>query len=201
MQDLTDEELVQKVLKRDFEALGELFKRYEKSFYNLAYRFTGDHLAAEDIASEIFLRIYRYLPSFKVGPSSAEASGDTRKFMPWAMKVAANTCLTFIKQSAKNKVQSADLVRINEEGEEFRLEIEDKKINLQEDLEKKEIEVKVHQEMLELPKNYRLALYFYFWEDLSYDEIAKILEVPLNTVRTNIRRGKQRLKKTLKDII
>jgi RNA polymerase sigma-70 factor (ECF subfamily) len=117
------------------------------------------------------------------------------------MKVAANTCLTFINQSAKNKLQSADLIWMNEEGEEIRLEIEDKKVNLQEDLEKKEIEEKVRRQMLKLPRNHRLALYFYFWEDLSYDEIAKIMEVPLNTVRTNIKRGKERLEKVLGDLV
>lgn len=187
----TDEELVKKILKRDFEALGELFKRYEKSFYNLAYRFTGDHYSADDLTSEIFLRIYRYLPSFNF----------EGKFRPWAFKVASNSCLDFVRGVKVQRCKGAKLTRIDEDGVEVELEIEDKKANVQENFEKKEIAEKVQIELLKLPEKYRLALYFYFWEDLSYDEIAKIMEIPLNTVRTHIKRGKERLEKVLSDLV
>jgi len=188
----SDEELVKRILKRDFEALGELFKRYERSFYYLAYRFTGDHYSADDLASEIFLRIYRYLPSFRLG----------KQFKPWAMRVAANACLDFVKDSKIQRSKEAKMTRFdNEMGVEVEIEIEDKHVNLQNSLEKREIEEKVQEELLKLPERYRLALYFYFWEDLSYDEIAKVLAVPLNTVRTHIKRGKERLEKALGDLV
>ncbi len=188
----SDEELAKKILKRDFEALGELFKRYERSFYNLAYRYTGDHYAADDLASEIFLRIYRYLPSFRIGG----------QFKPWAMKVASNTCLDFVRSAKVQRSKGTKLTRVDGETEiETEIEWEDKKVNIEKDYDKKEIEKRVQEELLKLPDKYRLALYFYFWEDLSYDEIAKIMGLPLNTVRTHIKRGKERLEKALDDIL
>lgn len=187
---LTDEELVDKILKRDFGALGELFKRYEQSFYRLAYRFTGDHFSADDLASEIFLRIYRYLPSFD----------RNKNFRFWAMKVASNACLDFVKDAQKSKTW-----RLAAEEETFSSKIpeeklEDKNVNIQKDYEKKELEERVQMAMLQLPEKYRLVLYFYFWEDLSYDEIAKLTGEPLNTVRTHIKRGKKKLEKDLADL-
>jgi len=182
---------VEKILKRDFEALGELFKRYEVSFYNLAYRFTGDHYSSDDLASEIFLRIYRYLPSFKKGS----------QFRPWAMKVAANTCLTRTKQISNSQSQISSFTIKDETGEEKEIEIADKKINLEKDYFKKKMNERVRRALLDLPVNYRLALYFYFWEDFSYDGIARILGIPLNTVKTHIKRGKAKLKSELTGLL
>jgi len=192
MENLTDEVLVQKILRRDFYALEKLFQRYERSFYNLAYRYTGDHYAADDLASEIFLRIYRYLPSFK---------SNSGPFRNWAMKVGANCCLDWVKDIKILRYKDIRLTRTNEDGEEIELEIEDKKTNIEKDYEKKEMERRVEVEMLKLPEKYRLAIYFYFWEDLSYDQIAKLTDLPLNTVRTHIKRGKERLEKVLGEIV
>jgi len=191
MENFSDEELVQRILKRDFEALGELFKRYERSLYNLAYRYTGNHFDADDLASEIFLRIYRYLPTFKT----------EKNFRFWAFKVASNSCLDCVKKLTAKSYHLSALRRKNEEGEEVEVEIEDKKADVQKNFEKKEIDKRVRSELLKLPEKYRLALYFYFWEDLSYDQIAEVMGLPLNTIKTHIKRGKERLEKTLSELL
>jgi RNA polymerase sigma-70 factor (ECF subfamily) len=191
---LTDEELVLKVLKHDKFALGELFKRYHKRFFNLAYRFSGDYYAADDLTSEIFLRIYRYLRSF----DRAKAS-----FKTWGYKIAANTCLTFQIQKSKCKMQKLNLKVKNEDGEEVEtLEetIPDLKVDLLKEVEIHEIGQRIQKALGELPKKPRLSLYFFYFADLKYEEIAATLELPINTVRTHIRRGKEKLKIELKDL-
>jgi RNA polymerase sigma-70 factor (ECF subfamily) len=193
--DLTDEELAIKVLKHDKLALGELFKRYHKRFFNLAYRFSGDYYAADDLTSEIFLRIYRYLRSFDRTKAS---------FKTWGYKIAANACLTFKTKNTKLKTQNYNTKVNNEDGEEAEtLEetIPDLKVDLLKEVEIHEIGQRIQKALGELPKKLRLSLYFFYFEDLKYEEIAVTLELPINTIRTHIRRGKEKLKLELKDLI
>lgn len=192
---MTDEDLVLKALKDDKLALGELFKRYHKRFFNLAYRFSGDYFAADDLTSEIFLRIYRYLKSF-----------DRTKacFKTWSYKIAANTCLSFKTKNLKLKTQNYNAKVNNEDGEEAEtLEeaIPDFKVDLLKELEIHEIGQRIQKALSQLPQKARLALYFFYFEDLKYKEIADTLDLPINSVRTHIRRGKEKLKEALQDLI
>jgi len=188
---LTDEELAVRA-QRSKEAFGELFRRYYKRFFNLAYRFCGDSFAADDLTSEIFLRINRYLKSFKQNLS----------FKTWAYKVATNTCLTYKVKSAKFKVQSfSSKLKIDEDGEVREFEVEDEKINLVQEVINNNISSRVQKALGELPQKPRLALYLFYFEDLKYEEIAQILKMPVNTVRTNLRRGRIKLQEELRDLI
>jgi RNA polymerase sigma-70 factor (ECF subfamily) len=191
----SDEELAIKVLKKNREALGELFRRYHKPFFNLAYRFLGDYYLADDLTSEIFLRIYKYLKSF-----------DRKAlFKPWAYKVATNACLTFKVKSSRFPFRIGGFVGQaklkNEDGEEEPLEFPDNKVDLVRETEKNEVAERVQRALNKLPEKYRLALYLYYFEDLKYEEIAGDLGLPLNTVRTHLKRGKEMLKKDLVDLI
>lgn len=180
---LSDEILVERALKRGKEALGELFRRYQKPFFNLAYRFSGDYYLAEDLTSEIFWRIYRYMRTF----NSRKA-----KFRTWAFRVGTNTCLTY-------KAQSHDLRLGGNEEEKPEAEIADQKIDLIKEAESNELGEKVQKALLKLPEKYRLAIYLYYFQDLSYNEVAETLNIPVNTVRTHLKRGKERMKEELKD--
>jgi RNA polymerase sigma-70 factor (ECF subfamily) len=191
----TDEELVTKIVKHDREALGELFRRYHQRFYNLAYRFLGDYFLADDLTSEIFLRIYKYLKSYNVN----------QKFKPWAYKIATNTCLTFKVKNSRLPLRIGGFVGQaklrNEDGREEPLEFPDNKVDLVRETEKNEVAERVQKALARLPEKYRLALYLYYFEDLKYEEIAEDLELPINTVRTHLKRGKEMLKKDLADLI
>lgn len=183
----SDEELVAQVLKRDKEALGELFRRYHKPFFNLAYRFLGDYYLADDLTSEIFLRIYKYLKSYNLN----------QRFKPWAFKVATNACLTFKNQKYNLKIKNEDT-----DGEQNGLEtISDDKVDLVHEVVQNEMEERVQKALQKLPEKYRLALYLYYFEDLKYEEISEDMGIPINTVRTHIKRGKERLKEELRDLI
>jgi len=191
----TDEELVVKVLKKDREALGELFRRYQKSFFNLAYRFLGDYYLADDLTSEIFLRIYKYLKKFD----------RNLRFKSWAFKIATNTCLTFKAKNLKLKTINFNLkpkAGEEQEGQGGReVELADTRVDLVRETEKNEISERVQKALQLLPEKYRLALYLYYFEDLRYEEVANDLGLPVNTVRTHIKRGKERLKGELRDLI
>lgn len=173
-------------LKRDWEALEEIFKRYQKPFYNLSYRFSGNIDTAHDLTSEILWRIYYNLRTF-----------DQKKvFKPWAYKVATNVCLTYVKKEKSNRTVN------NKTGEDEELIelIPDYKTDLMHEAIKNDISQRVQSVLMKLPHKYRISLYLYYFEDLKYDEISQNLDLPINTVRTHIKRGKERLKKDLKDL-
>ena len=198
---ISDEKLVAKVLKRDWEALRELFKRYQKPFFNLAYRFCGDSFVAEDLTSEILWRIYGNLKSFD----------SKRRFKPWGFKIATNTCLTFVVKSVKLKrpasrnsfgIKNQNLKRRTDGGQGvLEDEIMDEKVDLVKETVRNEVSERVQKALMRLPDKYRLALYLYYFEDLKYEEIAEDLNLPVNTVRTHIKRGKEKMKEELKDLI
>ena len=190
---LPDEELVTKALKHDKEALGELFRRYYKRFFNLAYRFSGDYYQADDLTSEIFLRICRYLKTFDRNKAS---------FKTWAYKVATNTCLTYKIQNSKFKIQNfSSKLKVNEEGEVEEFEVADPKMDLVQETIGNEISQRVQKALNALEDKFRLAVYLFYFEDLKYEEIARALNLPINTVRTNLRRGKMKMQAELKDLI
>lgn len=181
----SDEELAERVLQKDREALGELFRRYHKRFYRLAFRFLGDAYLADDLTSEIFLRIYKYLKSFD----------PQAQFKPWAYKIATNTCLTYKSKRKESRIKT------QEDEETGEPEAVDEKVDLIAETQKNETAERVQQALNKLPEKYRLVLYLYYFEDLKYEEIASSLELPLNTVRTHLKRGKEMLKKDLADLI
>lgn len=171
--------MVEKALGRDKEALGELFRRYQKSFFNLAYRFLGDYYLADDLTSEIFLRIYKYLKKFD----------RNLRFKSWAFKIATNTCLTFKAKNLKLKTKNFNL-KLKAEGEQVEqegreVELADTRVDLVKETEKNEISERVQKALQLLPEKYRLALYLYYFEDLRYEEVANDLGLPVNTVRTH----------------
>ncbi len=187
---ILDEKLVGDVLKYNWEALRELFRRYQRPFFNLAFRFTGDRYAAEDLTSEILWRIYGYLKTFD----------QSKKFKPWAYKVATNTCLTYVSKELSIKKQVLRIEEESEDGKKLEDDLEDKKANLIEETQKNEISERVQKALMKLPKKYRLALYLFYFEELKYEEIANTLDLPVNTVRTHLKRGKEKMKMELTDL-
>jgi RNA polymerase sigma-70 factor (ECF subfamily) len=190
MNSSSDEELVVQILDNNQEALGELFRRYHKPLFNFTYRFTGDFQQAEDLTSEIFLRVHRYLKSFD----------QSRRFKSWIYKIATNTCLAFSSQKSKTKTRSLFWTNSNDEVE-MKIDFKDEKVDLELEVEKNELSQKVQAALNSLPEKFRIALYLYYFEELKYEEIAEDLGLPVNTVRTHIRRGKEKLKQELRDYL
>jgi RNA polymerase sigma-70 factor (ECF subfamily) len=161
----------------DREAFGELVRRYADKIYNLAYRMTGDRTEAEDLAQEAFVRAYRGLPGFK----------QEYPFGAWLYRIAVNVCLTERRHKG-----SAPADQLSEESE-----ISIGAPSLEETAERHEMQAAVQQAILSLPPMYRAVVILYHLEGRSYDEIATLLDLPINTVRTHLHRGRALLKDRL----
>jgi RNA polymerase sigma-70 factor (ECF subfamily) len=179
----TDETLVKQYLHGDGSAFAELVTRYTAPIFNLAFRLTGDCAEAEDVAQETFLRAYTALPR----------SRTDLPFKPWLFQIAVNLCRDLARK--KRPTPFADLAQTDETLLEDT--IEDEIPLLPDQVEERELEQAMARAVAGLPQVYRAAVVLRYTEELTYEEIAAVLKLPTNTVRTHLFRAKAALRKTL----
>ena len=171
--ELTDADLVARVLvEEDQHAFGELVRRHQSTVRGLLRGLTRtDFSLADDLAQEAFLRAYKHIRSFR---------GEA-KFSTWLYRIAYNC---FREEARKRK----ELVGIDETKLEAEQDPQTVDPALKYDL--------MHALQL-LPLNERSAILLCCQNGLSHDEAARVLDIPLGTVKTNVLRGREKLKKTL----
>jgi RNA polymerase sigma-70 factor (ECF subfamily) len=166
-----DETLAQRA-QTDHAAFGELVRRYADRIFNLAYRMTGDRSDAEDLTQDAFARAYRGLRGYD----------PARPFGAWLYRVALNVCLTDRQRRPAAIVEPLA-------GDEI-----DNSASAAELAERHEVQETVQQAILGLPPIYRAVIVLYHLEERSYAEIAELLDLPVNTVRTHLHRGRALLR-------
>lgn len=154
----------------------QVFEIYFKEQYSLVYRVAfmqmKSHADAEDVVQEVFVRLLKYQPQFE----------DKEHKKAWFIRTTINICKDIIKSKWHSTTVSIDKIP-EAEKEHFHLPL------VKED--------ETLWSVLELPEKYRDCLYFFYYEDYSIKEIAKLLKIPENTVKTNLKRGREALKKAL----
>jgi len=160
------------------EAFEELVRRYQNRIYSLAYRMTGDNVEAYDLTQEAFLRCYAALPSFNT----------ELRFAPWLYRIATNLCINFL-QSSRVRRGGADPA--------IAMQMPDRGKQPDSLYEEKEQRLRIHAAILNLPAKYRAVVILRHMQDKTYEEIANVLELPLNTVRTHLFRARELLRRRL----
>jgi len=165
---------VQESVKREKADLLEyLMRRFGDRVLRLAYYYVRDRYLAEDIAQEVFCRVYRNLDRFK----------EESSYYTWIYRITVNLCRDYLSsawfkrwipwENIKNFIRSSDtenrLFRKLEEGTLF-------------------------QKVMDLPTKYRMVIVLYYFEEMSTREIAKALNVRESTVRTRLCRAREKLK-------
>lgn len=173
-----DQALVKRTLNGDLEAFGELVQIYQTSVFNVCYRVLGNRRDAEDLAQEAFLRAHKKLASYD----------PERPFGPWIRTLSANLCY--------NKLNRRDLTPVMLEDERD-LPPKDPVRNPEIALEISQENQALYQALWELPHKHRLAVELRHFQGLSYQEMAETMNLPLNTVRSQLYRGRQKLAELL----
>ncbi len=175
-----DEYIINQIISGDTKAFAILVDRYKDLVFTLAIRMLKHREEAEEVAQDTFIKVYKSLGKFK---------GDS-KFSTWIYKVAYNTCLDRIK---KNKRQ------INEVAIDEFTEHQVKTIdNALEKLERHEQEQTIQECLQVLPSEDSFLLTLYYFEDLSLEEISKIVDIEANTVKVKLFRSRKKLASILK---
>lgn len=174
-----DEELVPLITEGDKELFGELIDRYEAKLTRYVKRFTQHPDDVSDIVQIVFVKAYINLQSFDT----------TRSFNSWIYRIAHNESVTYLKKKSNEKVSFIDFDIFLPHP--FASEESDTKTI------SRELEELLETSLSKISPKYREVLVLYYYDDLSYQEIADVLHIPTATVGVRIRRGKEALEKTL----
>lgn len=156
-----------------------------------AGRMLGDSIAAEDIAQDSFLALYRHLDQV---PASA--------FRPWLYRVARNLCLDVLRRRKFKLRLFRDVGTRDDDGEDREIVPEDSFGDRPDQLaETREAQARIHQAIQTLPTRFREAFLLCEMQGLSYEDAAAILECPIKTVSTRLFRARQRFKAAMGDLI
>lgn len=176
---MTDEEIVGRVRGGETRQFEELVRRHQDAVYGMARRFVGDASDAEDIAQEAFLRVHRGLEGFK---------GDAR-FSTWLYRITYNLCADWQRRHARADRRPASL--------EDTAVLEDKRPGFEQGLQDEEQRASVRRAVEALDERYRSVIILLYYQELSYEQIAEVLGVPLKTVETRLYRARRQLRRSL----
>lgn len=183
-----DAALMLRVKQGDWEAFTELVDKYKQPVMNLAFRMLRDAAEAEDLAQVVFLQIYKSAARYEV----------SSKFSTWMFTIARNLCLNEIRRRTRHPADSLDATHPSNEDQPLR-QYEDKKtFSPPESLLHGELEEKIEQALAELPENQRTAILLCRGDELSYEDIAKVLNCSLSATKSLIHRGRETMKLKLK---
>ena len=171
MADFDEEALIERCRTGDDVAFGELVERYKHLVYGMVWRLRSDRSRTDDLAQEVFLKIYRGLPYFR---------GEAR-LSTWIFRIVSNVCA---QDRAQQKTEiSPDSVREPGVADAAFAELE-----LRDRLDKA---------IAQLPENYRLLIAAHYLEGVQYEALAEALDIPIGTVKTHLYRAKRRLRELL----
>lgn len=177
----SEQHLIQRARKGDQEAFAALVTEHQRYIYNLALRVLKNEEEALDLVQEAFVRAWTALPNFR-GQS---------QFRTWLYRIVTNLCYNRLPNLRRSLHELGDdvLAEIPETAAAFD--------NPAHGLESRELRSYLHQAIDQLDENYRLLISLRYQNELSYEEIATLLNLPLGTVKTGLFRAKEQLRRTL----
>ncbi len=182
----TDEELIARFQEGDEQAYTELVIRYRDKLMTFVYRFVNDMEQAEDIIQDTMLKLYTHKHYYR----------NIAKFSTWIYTIAGNLAKTELRKKKHHKVTN-----ISQMGPEDRdYELPSVAPETDEIVQGEYIEKKIQAAIQNLPLHFRTVTILRDIQELSYEEISKIVEVPLGTVKSRINRARLQLQKELKDL-
>jgi RNA polymerase sigma-70 factor (ECF subfamily) len=175
---LDEKEIIRNILSGDRDAFGEIILKYQDFIFNLIKGYVKIEEEAKDITQDVFIRAYKGIEKFR---------GDS-KLSSWLYRIAYNLSINWIKR------KKIDEVEINEDMVENTTVTKDWYDKM---FEKEMIFENLNKVIENLPQKYKIVIKLYYFEDRSYSEIAKILNIPLNTVKIQLLRAKKIMEKSL----
>lgn len=178
----SDEKLILRFQEGDINAYNELVKRYKDRLLNFVLRYFNNVEQAEDVVQDTLIKLYTHASYYK----------NVAKFSTWIFTIAKNNALTELRKSKRKKTDSlwtddGQVIDINSKEESLDSKVQN------------EIAIdQLNKFLEEIPENFRMAVVLRDFQELSYEEISKILEIPIGTIKSRINRGRIQLAEKMK---
>ena len=178
----SDEKLILRFQEGDINAYNALVKRYKDRLLNFVLRYFNNVEQAEDVVQDTLIKLYTHASYYK----------NVAKFSTWIFTVAKNNALTELRKNKRKKTDSlwtddGQVIDINSKEESLDSKVQN------------EIAIDQLNKFLdEIPENFRMAVVLRDFQELSYEEISKILEIPIGTIKSRINRGRIQLAEKMK---
>jgi RNA polymerase sigma-70 factor (ECF subfamily) len=185
--------LVRRCIAGDAGAWEEIVQRYNRRIYNICYRFAGSADDAQDLAQEVFVKMYRTLGSYDVQRGA---------FMTWVTTMTRNLLVDHFRKTKQDRVTDSIDVSPSEHEDSMPLseQIPDKGPSPDAHLQSRETGEAVQEALQKLSPELREAVILRDLQDMDYREIALVLKVPEGTVKSRINRGRAELARLLQRI-
>ena len=176
-----DRRVIDEILAGNQRAYAALVDRYKDRALTMATRLVGDRAEAEELVQDAFVRAYRSLERFR----------RESAFGTWFYRILYNLCMSAITRKRERPRQFTEH---EEEALDTVLADQDEPSAL-ERMEEEELQAMITEEVGCLPEKFKSAVLLFYVEGLSYDEMAEVLQLPLGTVKTNLFRGRNLLRR------
>jgi RNA polymerase sigma-70 factor (ECF subfamily) len=188
---LTDAEIMLRAGAGDDAAFDYLVAKYRRPLIAFMYRMTGNQSTAEELAQEVFLRVYRSRASY-----SAEA-----KFTTWLYRIATNLSINHARDTQAER--NANAVSIDEEDEETgtTIDVADKRMNAEQVLLREERLQAIKKHVLSLPERQRSAVLMHKYQGLDYKQIGQALGLSESATKSLLFRAYETLRERLKEFV
>ncbi|OGA11650.1 MAG: RNA polymerase sigma factor RpoE [Betaproteobacteria bacterium RIFCSPHIGHO2_12_FULL_69_13] len=185
-----DRQLVTRAQRGDKRAFELLVEKYQRKLARLLSRFIRDPAEVEDVTQEAFIKAYRALPAFR---------GDSA-FYTWLYRIGINTAKNYLMAMGRRAPTSTEVEAEEAEGFEEGEQLRD--INTPESvLLSQEIATTVNATIEQLPEELRTAIQLREIEGMSYEDIARVMECPIGTVRSRIFRAREAIAERLRPLL
>ena len=187
---LSDEDLMARVAVDDERAFTELVRRFQGRVTNLVSRVLNDRECADDLAQEVFVRVFVHRRNYRHGS----------KFSTWLFTIAANLAKNEIRRRVRRR-NWFSLDALQELLHDSIAQLADPTEGREATLEREQLREAIGRSIATVPEKYRMALVLRDIEGLPYEEIAQVLGIPGGTVRSRINRARGMLKRKLQPLL
>lgn len=190
---LKDFDLIDKAKNGDEQAYAELLQRYKKSVYFTILKMVRNVDDAEDLTIEAFAKAFKNLHKFN----------PKYTFSTWLFRVATNNCIDFLRKKKNDTLSASSSLsgfsNMGDSPNEPDIDVRDKNMNPQEVVMKEQKKTFIRLVVNKLPSRYKTLVKLRYFQELSYQEIADELNLPLGTVKTQLFRARELLYDMVKD--
>jgi len=185
-----ESELVRRARKGDLAAYDDLVKRYQERIYATIYHMTSNHEDANDLAQDSFIKAFQALKSFKGGST----------FYTWLYRIAVNKTINFLKQRKNRQHMSLNDIDFQAEHDPDLVALVSEKTPRRE-AGLSELQEKLNEALLKLSEPHRLVVVLHDVQGQSHEEIAKVMDCNIGTVRSRLFYARQQLQSYLSDYL